>query len=77
MVGCTGAADKTDRLAVVDPLGRRLQTAMFVEQSQIELKDALADEVEAKVTAFDHAGMNRADSDVIWPVPVDGNNPIV
>ena len=69
MVGCAGAPDKADRLPGVDSFGRLLQTAMFVEEPQVEVQNALADEVEAKVTAFDYAGVNRADSNVVWPCP--------
>ena len=69
--------DEADTLALAGSLRRRLQTAMLVEQAQVEMKDALAHDVEAKVTAFDYAGMDRSHRNVVWPVPVNGDDPVV
>src|SRR6185312_15943430 len=57
-------------------LGRRLQSAVLVEQPQIEVQDALTDDREAEVPGLDHSGVNRADRDLVRLVSFDQHGPL-
>ena len=48
---------------------------MLVEESCVEVEDAVADDMEAEVTRLDHAGMDWPDRDLIGVVPVHGHRP--
>ena len=52
-----------ERRRRASPLGGPLEAAMLVEQPHVEMKDAVADDVEAEVAGLDHAGVDRPDGD--------------
>ena len=48
---------------------------MLVEEARVEVEDAVADDVEAEVARLDHAGVDRADRDLVGVVAVHGHGP--
>src|SRR5207244_4066767 len=48
-----------------------LEPAVLVEEADIEVEDPLADDVEAEVAGLDHAGVDRADGDLIVVLAAD------
>ncbi len=48
---------------------------MLVEEPDVEVQDAIADDVEAEVAGLDHAGVDRADGDLVGVVAGDGHRP--
>ena len=58
-----------------DVLGRAFEAAVLVEEANIEVQDAIADHVEPEVARLDHAGMDRADRDLVGVGAVDGHGP--
>ena len=55
------------------PDGGRFESATLVEQTHVQVQDALADDVESKVPGLDDAGMNRADRNLV-SVAADGRH---
>ena len=51
------------------------EAAVFVEQAQVEVQDALAHDGEAEVAGLDHAGVDRPDRDLMGVVALRGNRP--
>ena len=45
---------------------------MLVEEPRVEVEDAFADDVEAEVAGLDHAGVDRADGDLVASSPWTG-----
>ena len=66
-------------LAVADhnALGGALEAAVLVEEAQVEEEDPLADDVEAEVAGLDHAGVDRADRNLIGVRSSHGHRPSV
>ena len=46
---------------------------MLVEELCVEVEDAIADEMEAKVARLDDAGVDRSDSELVGVVAADGH----
>ena len=44
---------------------------MFVKEACVEVKDAVADDVEAKVAGLDDAGVDGADGDLVDALALD------
>ena len=53
------------------PFGGTLEAAVLVEELRVEVEDAVADEVEAKVARLDDAGVDRADGELVDVVAAD------
>ena len=56
-------------------LGGALEAAVLVEEARVEVEDPLADEVEAEVPRLDHAGVDRADRDLVRVAALDRHRP--
>ena len=65
-----------ERFAGVTALGGALEAAVLVEQAGVHREDALADDVEAEVPGLDHAGVDRADGDLVHAVAAHGSHPL-
>ena len=61
--GGAGTLDVGEALVCGAPLGGALEPAMLVEQTGVEVEDAVADEVEAEVARLDDTGVDRPDRD--------------
>ena len=48
---------------------------MFVEELRVDVEDEVADDVEPEVAGLDHAGVDRADGDLVRSVAAHGNGP--
>ena len=70
--GARGIRDGGDER---DIFGRAFEPAVLVEQANIEVQNAIADHVQAEVAGLDHAGMDRADRDLVGVRAVDGDSP--
>jgi hypothetical protein len=71
-----GAPDPRDPLVQRVALRSRFETAVLVEQPGIDVEDAVADDVKAKMPRLDHARMNRADRYLVRVVAVDRHRPV-
>ena len=60
-----GARDDRQRVREREPLGRPLEAAVLVEQAGVDVEDEVADDVEPEVARLDHAGVDRADGDLV------------
>ena len=57
-------------------LGCALEAAVLVEEARVHREDPLADDVEAEVPGLDHAGVDRADRDLVDAVAADRGHPL-
>ena len=55
------------------PFGGALEPAVLVEELCVEVEDAIADEMEAKVPRLDDAGVDRSDSELVGVLAADGH----
>ena len=51
--------------ASVQPFGRPFEAAVLVEEPGVDVEDQVADDVEPEVARLDHAGVDRADGDLV------------
>ena len=63
------------RSARVLSLGGAFEAAVLVEEPGVEVEDQVADDVEAKVAGLDHAGVDRADRDLVGVVAAHRHGP--
>src|SRR5581483_1805728 len=73
--GGAGALDVGEPLVRGPALGGPLEAAVLVEQARVEVEDPVADDVEAEMPGFDHAGVDRSDRDLVGVMAVDGHRP--
>ena len=73
--GRTGPLDHAQAVVERAALGEPLEAAVLVEQTCVDVQDALADDVEAEVPGLDDARVDRADRDVVGVVAVDRDGP--
>ena len=73
--GAAGARGVGDGVVERHADGGALEAAVLVEEPDVEVQDAVADDVEAEVAGLDHAGVDRADGDLVGVVAVDGHGP--
>ena len=66
---------------VVDAVVKRLpgrgslEAAVLVEEPDVQVQDAIADDMQPEVARFDHAGMDRADRDLVGVGAVQWHGP--
>ena len=61
----TGPRDERQAVGEGQALRHPLDAAVLVEEPRIDVENQVADDVEAKVARLDHAGVDRADGDLV------------
>ena len=74
--GGAGTSDEWKRAVGCVSFGGAFEPTVLVEQARVEVEDSFADDVEAEVPGFDHAGVDRADGDLVGVFPMHGSGPV-